>query len=99
MEGRRNKGSLHDLELVRSYFILPHLLQRLTLASLRSDLVETLELRNLLTCADQTIVSAEARKESRGAHAREDFPDRDDEKWMRHSVRLSPQLASCFPRR
>mmetsp|Transcript_120208 Transcript_120208/g.188590 ORF Transcript_120208/g.188590 Transcript_120208/m.188590 type:complete len:627 (-) Transcript_120208:220-2100(-) len=51
-----------------------------------TDLIETLELENLINQASQQMMSAEARQESRGAHAHENFPDRNDEIWMKHTL-------------
>lgn len=72
--------------------------------------VEALELDNLIEVAIATMVSAEARNESRGAHTRDDFPERNDEKWLKHTlyfkegqrldykpVRLKPLTVESFP--
>lgn len=72
--------------------------------------IEALELDNLKEVATATMISAEARRESRGAHARDDFPERDDVKWLKHTlffsegnrldykpVRLKPLTVESFP--
>ena len=51
-----------------------------------TDLVETLELNNLLLQSLATLYSAYNRKESRGSHARDDYPDRDDKEWLKHTL-------------
>ena len=51
-----------------------------------TELLELIELRNLLDLALITAESAKNRKESRGAHSREDYPDRNDEEWLKHTL-------------
>jgi succinate dehydrogenase / fumarate reductase flavoprotein subunit len=61
-----------------------------------TDLVEALELQNLVDQAVLTVHSALAREESRGAHAREDFPHRDDQNWMKHSLSIVDEDGKVF---
>jgi len=55
-------------------------------ATFNTARIEALEMQNLFEVAEATAITANERKESRGAHARDDFTERDDENWLKHSI-------------
>tara|TARA_B110000285_G_scaffold197941_1_gene230015 strand:- start:5859 stop:7634 length:1776 start_codon:yes stop_codon:yes gene_type:complete len=102
---QKGLGLLRDLRIKVSNL---HLQDKT--GAFNTDRIEALELQNLFEVAFATAVSAEERKESRGAHARNDFTERDDENWLKHSVyypseerlgkrevNFSPKTMDAFP--
>ena len=63
-------------------------------ARFNSDLLEAFELGGLLELSEAIAMSAKARQESRGAHSREDYPERDDENWLKHTLIQKTQNTS-----
>ena len=84
---REGESMLKGLELLRELRIkVGNLHLQDKTGAFNTDRIEALELQNLFEVAYATAISAEQRKESRGAHARNDFTERDDENWLKHSV-------------
>ena len=84
---REGESMLKGLELLREIRIkVSNLHLQDKTGAFNTDRIEALELQNLFEVAFATAISAEQRKESRGAHARNDFTERDDENWLKHSV-------------
>ncbi len=107
-EGESMKKGLVLLREIREKVANLHLQDKT--GAFNTDRIEALELQNLFEVAYATAISAEQRKESRGAHARNDFTERDDENWLKHSiyypleerlgkrdVNFSPKTMEAFP--
>ena len=108
---REGESMLKGLDLLRELRIkVGNLHLQDKTGAFNTDRIEALELQNLFEVAYATAISAEQRKESRGAHARNDFTERDDENWLKHSVyypleerlgkrdvNFSPKTVDAFP--
>ena len=107
-EGESMQKGLKMLDEIGERVKNTHLLDKSS--AFNTARIEALELDNLFEVAYATAVAAEERKESRGAHARNDFTERDDENWLKHSmyfpnekrvgkrdVNFSPKTVEAFP--